>query len=341
VAISVGCNNTCTFCIVPRLRGREEDRRPGDIMAEIRALVADGVLEVTLLGQNVNSYGAAFGDRLAFGKLLRACGTIDGLERVRFTSPHPRDFTDDVIAAMAETPTVMPQLHMPLQSGSDAVLRAMRRAYRRDKYLGILARVRAAMPEAAITTDIIVGFPGETEQDFQATLDLVREARFAGAFTFQYSSRPGTPAASLPDQVPAAVVQDRYDRLTALVGETSWAGHQAFTGRQVEVLVADGEGRKDEATHRMSGRARDNRLVHFAPAGTDPRPGDIVSTVVTRGAPHYLLADEPPLAVRRTRGGDAWERRQGATRPGAADGPAGEPGEGRVLLGMPALGRPS
>ena len=163
VAISVGCNNTCTFCIVPRLRGREEDRRPGDILAEIRALVDDGVLEVTLLGQNVNSYGAAFGDRLAFGKLLRACGEIDGLERVRFTSPHPRDFTDDVIAAMAATPNVMPQLHMPLQSGSDAVLRAMRRAYRRDKYLGILAKVRAAMPDAAITTDIIVGFPGETE----------------------------------------------------------------------------------------------------------------------------------------------------------------------------------
>ncbi|MBO0774200.1 MAG: tRNA (N6-isopentenyl adenosine(37)-C2)-methylthiotransferase MiaB, partial [Actinobacteria bacterium] len=191
VAISVGCNNTCTFCIVPSLRGREEDRRPGDVLAEIRALAAEGVLEVTLLGQNVNSYGVGFGDRLAFGKLLRSCGGIEGLERLRFTSPHPRDFTDDVIAAMAETPVVMPQLHMPLQSGADPVLRAMRRAYRRERYLAILERVRAAIPGVAITTDIIVGFPGETERDFLDTLDLVRRARFAAAFTFQYSPRPG------------------------------------------------------------------------------------------------------------------------------------------------------
>ena len=164
VSISVGCNNTCTFCIVPSLRGTEKDRRPGDVLAEVQALVDDRVVEVTLLGQNVNSYGVEFGDRLAFGKLLRACGDIDGLERVRFTSPHPKDFTDDVIAAMAETPNVMPQLHMPLQSGSDRVLKAMRRSYRREKYLGILDRVRTAMPDAAITTDIIVGFPGETDR---------------------------------------------------------------------------------------------------------------------------------------------------------------------------------
>ena len=189
VSISVGCNNTCTFCIVPSLRGKEKDRRPGDVLAEIEALVADGVLEVTLLGQNVNSYGVEFGDREAFGKLLRACGGIDGLERVRFTSPHPRDFTDDVIAAMAETPNVMPSLHMPLQSGSDRVLAAMRRSYRAESYLGIIDRVRAAMPDAAITTDIIVGFPGETEDDFAATLEVVRAARFASAFTFQYSIR--------------------------------------------------------------------------------------------------------------------------------------------------------
>ena len=174
VSISVGCNNTCTFCIVPSLRGVEKDRRPGDVLSEVRALVDEGVLEVTLLGQNVNSYGVEFGDRHAFGKLLRACGDVEGLERVRFTSPHPRDFTDDVIAAMAETPNVMPQLHMPLQSGSDAVLRAMRRSYRRDKYLGIIERVRAAMPDAAITTDIIVGFPGETDADFEQTLERGR-----------------------------------------------------------------------------------------------------------------------------------------------------------------------
>ena len=315
VAISVGCNNTCTFCIVPSLRGREEDRRPGDVLAEIEALASEGVLEITLLGQNVNSYGVGFGDRLAFGKLLRSCGNVVGLERVRFTSPHPRDFTDDVIDAMAATSNVMPQLHMPLQSGSDAVLRAMRRAYRRDKYLAILDRVRSAMPEAAITTDIIVGFPGETEQDFADTLDLVRQARFAGAFTFQYSIRPGTPAAEMPGQVPPEVVGERYERLAALVAEISWQENQRLVGRTVEVLVADGEGRKDNATHRMSGRARDNRLVHFAPAEPAPRPGDVITTVVTSAAPHYLLADGAPAALRRTRAGDAWEARRG----GAAD----------------------
>src|SRR5580700_2497118 len=341
VAISVGCNNTCTFCIVPSLRGREEDRRPGDVLAEIGALAAEGVLEITLLGQNVNSYGVGFGDRLAFGKLLRACGEIDGLERVRFTSPHPRDFTDDVIDAMAETPNVMPQLHMPLQSGSDRVLRAMRRAYRRDKYLAILNRVRSAMPEAAITTDIIVGFPGETEQDFADTLDLVRLARFAGAFTFQYSIRPGTPAADMPDQVPPDVVADRYERLAALVAEVSWQENQKLVGREVEVLAADGEGRKDNATHRMSGRARDNRLVHFAPAEPAPRPGDVITTVVTSAAPHYLIADGAPAALRRTRAGDAWEARRGGAA-GATDSRAGAESDATtgadrsVLLGMPS-----
>src|SRR5688500_17706316 len=217
VSVSVGCNYTCTFCIVPSLRCKEKDRRPGDVLAEVQALVAEGVLEVTLLGQNVNSYGVEFGDRLAFGKLLRACGGIDGLERVRFTSPHPKDFTDDVITAMAETPNVMPSLHMPLQSGSDRVLKAMRRSYRRERYLGIIERVRAAMPDAAITTDIIVGFPGETEDDFQQTLDVVRQARFSSAFTFQYSKRPGTPAATMDEQLPKRVVQERYERLIALL----------------------------------------------------------------------------------------------------------------------------
>jgi len=332
VAISVGCNNTCTFCIVPSLRGREKDRRPGDVLAEIEALVGGGVLEVTLLGQNVNSYGAEFGDRQAFGKLLRRCGEIDGLERVRFTSPHPRDFTEDVVDAMAQTHNVMPQLHMPLQSGSDAVLRAMRRAYRRDKYLAILDRVRAAMPDAAITTDIIVGFPGETERDFADTLDLVRQARFAGAFTFQYSQRPGTPAAAMDGQVPAGVVRERYGRLAELVEEITLAENQRFTGREVEVLVAEGEGRKDGETHRMSGRARDNRLVHFAPGPAAPRPGDLVTTVVTSAAPHHLIADGEPLAVRATRGGDAWQAQQENPDPVPAPG---------VLLGMPSLRPPA
>ncbi|MCA0294407.1 MAG: tRNA (N6-isopentenyl adenosine(37)-C2)-methylthiotransferase MiaB [Actinobacteria bacterium] len=315
VSISVGCNNTCTFCIVPALRGKENDRRPGDVLAEIEALVAEGVQEITLLGQNVNTYGVEFGDRGAFAKLLRACGGIDGLERVRFTSPHPAAFTDDVIAAMAETPNVMPSLHMPLQSGSDRVLKAMRRSYRSEKFLGILDRVRTAIPHAAITTDIIVGFPGETEEDFAATLDVVRASRFAAAFTFQYSIRPGTPAATMPDQVPKEVVQERYERLVDLVGELSWAENLRLEGQSVEVLFADGEGRKDAATHRMSGRARDNRLVHVRvpedPA-LRPRPGDIASATISHAAPHHLNADGGLVGLRRTRGGDAWEARNAA-----------------------------
>src|SRR3954463_4808788 len=286
VSISVGCNNTCTFCIVPALRGREKDRRPGEILAEVQALVAEGVLEVTLLGQNVNTYGVEFGDRYAFGKLLRSCGGIDGLERVRFTSPHPAAFTDDVIAAMAETPNVCHALHMPLQSGSDAVLKAMRRSYRQQRYLGIIDRVRAAMPDAAITTDIIVGFPGETEADFEQTLDVVRAARFAGAFTFQYSVRPGTPAAEMDEQIPKAVVQERYMRLVALQDEMAWAENKTQVGRVVDVLAAVGEGRKDGATHRISGRAPDNRLVHFAvpDAAAAPRPGDVATVEITYAA---------------------------------------------------------
>ena len=334
VSISVGCNNTCTFCIVPALRGKEKDRRPGEILAEVEALVAEGVTEVTLLGQNVNAYGVEFGDRQAFSKLLRACGEVEGLERVRFTSPHPAEFTDDVIEAMAETPNVMPSLHMPLQSGSDRVLKAMRRSYRQSKFLGIIERVRAAMPDAAITTDIIVGFPGETEEDFAATLDVVRAARFSGAFTFQYSKRPGTPAATLPDQLPKAVVQERYERLVAVADEVAWAENRALEGRTVELMVAEGEGRKDAATHRLSGRARDNRLVHFTPvrsdgSAIDVRPGDMVECVITYGAPHHLVADGPVRSVRRTRAGDAWEARTLA------------PSTAGVSLGLPTIGVPA
>ncbi|MFL6061033.1 MAG: MiaB/RimO family radical SAM methylthiotransferase, partial [Marmoricola sp.] len=280
-----------------------------------------------------NTYGVEFGDKLAFSQLLRACGQIPGLERVRFTSPHPASFTDDVIAAMAETPNVMHQLHMPLQSGSDKVLRDMRRSYRADRFLGIIDRVRAAMPDAAISTDIIVGFPGETEEDFRATLDVVRRARFANCFTFQYSKRPGTPAADLPDQVDPKVVGERYQRLSALVQEVSWSENRKFEGAVVELMVAEGEGRKDAATHRLSGRARDNRLVHFTPVAPDGgdlevRPGDMVEVRVTYGSPTYLVADGPVLSVRRTRAGDAWENRTTAK-------PAG------VGLGMPSIGVPA
>ncbi|NIH79393.1 tRNA (N6-isopentenyl adenosine(37)-C2)-methylthiotransferase MiaB [Amycolatopsis viridis] len=332
VSISVGCNNTCTFCIVPALRGKERDRRPGEILAEVEALVAEGVLEVTLLGQNVNSYGVEFGERDAFSRLLRACGQIDGLERVRFTSPHPAAFTDDVIDAMAQTPNVCPQLHMPLQSGSDRILREMRRSYRSSRFLSILDKVRDRIPDAAITTDIIVGFPGETEADFQATLDVVRQARFSSAFTFQYSKRPGTPAAEMPDQLPKQVVQERYDRLVELVNEIAWEENRKLVGRKVELLVAEGEGRKDTETRRMSGRARDGRLVHFTPTGDavagSVRPGDVVETVITYGAPHHLVADGDVLTHRRTRAGDNVEAGR-------------RPKTGGVSLGLPAFGRPA
>jgi tRNA-2-methylthio-N6-dimethylallyladenosine synthase len=323
VAISVGCNNTCTFCIVPSLRGKEEDRSPAEILAEVQALVDDGVVEITLLGQNVNAY--RHGGDHGFADLLRACGTIEGLRRVRFTSPHPRDFTDDVIEAMATTPNVMPQLHMPLQSGSDDVLKRMRRSYRGQRFLDILDRVREAMPEAAITTDIIVGFPGETEQDFEDTLAVVEASRFAGAYTFQYSPRPGTPAATYPDQVPKATVQHRYERLVALVDDIAWQDNRNLVGQQVEVLVSVGEGRKDQATHRKTGRARDGRLVHFLDPDGLARPGDLVTTTITYAAPHHLVADQGIQAVERTRGGDAHEA---AT---AVDTPD------QVMLGLPTL----
>ncbi len=332
VSISVGCNNTCTFCIVPALRGKETDRRPDDILAEVRMLAAEGVLEVTLLGQNVNSYAGVDGDRGAFGKLLRACGEVEGLERVRFTSPHPRDFTSDVIAAMAETPNVCHQLHMPLQSGSDRVLKAMRRSYRSERYLRILDEVRAAMPDAAISTDIIVGFPGETEADFQRTLEVAARSGFATAFTFQYSPRPGTPAATMPDQVPAEVVTERYQRLKSVVDASALQGNADQIGRTVEVLVSAGEGRKDSATQRLSGRARDGRLVHFDPHGPvvdgEVRPGDIVHTVVTQAAPHHLVADGPLTGHRRTRAGDRQAEGRTPRTPG-------------VGLGMPRFGTPA
>ena len=311
VTISVGCNNTCTFCIVPSVRGKETDRSQEDILAEVRMLVDQGVQEITLLGQNVNTYGVEFGDKDAFAKLLRACGEVEGLRRIRFTSPHPAYFTDSVIAAMAETETVMPSLHMPLQSGSDEILKRMRRAYRRDKFLSILDSVRERIPNAAVTTDIIVGFPGETEEDFQATLDVVREARFAAAFTFLYSIRPGTPAGVMPDQIPHEVVQERYKRLVEVIDEIAWEENKKLIGTDVEVMFATGEGRKDGATHRLSGRARDNRLIHVAvPEGVHPRPGDIATARVTYAAPHHLLADEGFSNLIRTPGGDAWERAQ-------------------------------
>ena len=306
VSISVGCNNTCTFCIVPTLRGVEKDRQPADILTEMRALVDQGVIEITLLGQNVNAYGVEFGDRGAFANLLREAGKIEGLERVRFMSPHPRDFTDDVIEAMAQTANVMPHLHMPLQSGSDSILQSMRRSYRADKYLGILERVRAAMPDAMITTDIIVGFPGETEEDFQATLDLTTQAQFAAAYTYKYSIRPGTPAGEMPNQVDHNIVGERYTRLHEHQQKISLAVNQSAVGSVHRALVSEVEGRRDEAQARMTGKTEDFRLVHFS-ADTDARPGDIVDVKITEASAHYLLADA--ISVTRTRGGDAHQAR--------------------------------
>ena len=306
VSVSVGCNNTCTFCIVPTLRGIEKDRSEEDILREIRALVEQGVIEITLLGQNVNAYGVDFGDRQAFAKLLRKCGEIDGLERVRFMSPHPRDFTDDVIEAMAETHNVMPHLHMPLQSGSDRILQSMRRSYRSDRYLKILEKVRSAIPHASITTDIIVGFPGETEEDFQATLDLCTQAQFAAAYTYQYSIRPGTPAASMPDQISASVVGERYTRLHEHQQLISLGVNKRAIGKKMRVLVGEYEGRRDARESRLTGKSEDFRLVHFADS-SNARAGDFVDVHITDASAHYLIGEE--LQTIATRGGDAHELR--------------------------------
>jgi tRNA-2-methylthio-N6-dimethylallyladenosine synthase len=268
----------------------------------MQMLVDQGVIEITLLGQNVNAYGVEFGDRGAFAKLLRDAGEIQGLERVRFMSPHPRDFTDDVIEAMAQTDNVMPHLHMPLQSGSDSILQSMRRSYRTDKYLGILDRVRAAIPQAMITTDIIVGFPGESEEDFQGTLDITTQARFAAAYTYKYSIRPGTPAGVMPNQVPEEIVGERYTRLHEQQQKISFSVNEESIGSTHRVMVSEVEGRRDESRSRMTGKSEDFRLVHFD-NDTDARPGDFVDVHVTEASAHYLIGSA--LSVMRTRGGDA------------------------------------
>ena len=321
VSISVGCNNTCTFCIVPSLRGIEKDRPQADILTEARALVEQGVVEITLLGQNVNAYGVDLGERGAFAKLIKEVGSIDGLERLRFMSPHPRDFTQDVIEAMAETPAAMPHLHMPLQSGSDRILQAMRRSYRSDRYLKIIEDVRKAMPDAGITTDIIVGFPGETEADFQATLDVVSQARFTAAYTFQYSKRPGTPAATMPDQIGDEVMADRYTRLHKLQQEISGEINKASIGERYEVLISDHEGRHDSDRARVNGRTSDFRLVHVD--SEDARSGDIADVTITEASPNFMIGTVN--SIRKTRGGDANAAR------------AAEIGEKSIMIGMPTL----
>ena len=317
VSISVGCNNTCTFCIVPALRGVEKDRSQVDILAEVRALVDQGVIEITLLGQNVNAYGVEFGDKGAFAKLLREMGKIDGLERVRFMSPHPRDFTDDVIEAMAETDNVMPHLHMPLQSGSDS-------------YLGILDRVRTAIPKAMITTDIIVGFPGESEEDFQATMDIASKARFAAAYTYKYSIRPGTPAGIMPNQVDEAIVGERYTRLHEHLQAISLSVNREAVGTTHRVLVNEVEGRRDNDRGRITGRSEDFRLVHFdSPDGV--RPGDFVDVEIEEASAHYLLGRSKVLIP--SRGGDAFAARLEAVNAATESSTR----QTATMLGMPQV----
>jgi tRNA-2-methylthio-N6-dimethylallyladenosine synthase len=288
VSVSVGCDNKCTFCIVPLVRGAQRSRPLGDILAEVQGLASQGVVEVTLLGQNVNTYGRDLtipgsSRKPLFGALLREVDSVEGIERIRFTSPHPHDFTPDVVEAMAESPKVCEHIHFPLQSGSDRILRAMRRSYRSARYLDWLRRIREAIPGVAVTTDIIVGFPGETEEDFRETLRVTEEAGFDAAYTFQYSPRAGTEAAEYEDQVPKEVVQERFDRLVALQERISMERNAALEGTTVEVLV-EGVGRKGGA----QGRTRTNKVVNFP---GEAAPGSFVDVLVTGAHPHHLVGE--------------------------------------------------
>lgn len=282
VSVSVGCDNACTFCIVPSVRGKQVSRRMGEILDEVTRLVADGVVEVTLLGQNVNTYGRDLDGRTMFADLLRAMDDIEALRRVRFTSPHPHDFTPDVVEAIASSRTVCEHVHFPLQSGSDDVLRRMRRSYRTGTYLEWLRRIRAAVPGVAVTTDVIVGFPGETDDDFAQTLAVVEQAQFDSAYTFQYSSRPGTAAADYPDPVPPEVVTERFDRLSALQEEIGLQRNQAVVSATHEVLV-EGPSKKDRRV--LKTRTRTNKIVHIP--GEDPA-GTFLNARVTAAHPYHL-----------------------------------------------------
>jgi tRNA-2-methylthio-N6-dimethylallyladenosine synthase len=278
VQISMGCNSKCAYCIVPAVRGREQSRRPGDVVAEVERLAREGVREITLLGQNVNSYGRdlPLEARIEFGELLRACDGVDGIERIRFTSPHPKDFREPVIAAMAECRAVCEHAHLPLQSGSSRLLKAMRRTYGRERYLRLVGELRDAIPDLALTTDLIVGFPGETEDDFRETLEVVEEAGFDSAFTFVFSPRQGTEAATLPDQVPEEVKTERIERLIDLVQRVALERNTARIGRLEEVLV-EGASRTDATL--LRGRTRRNTTVNFAGAAA---PGELTDVRIDR-----------------------------------------------------------
>jgi tRNA-2-methylthio-N6-dimethylallyladenosine synthase len=285
VTITIGCNNSCTFCIVPVVRGAEISRRPGDVIREVQNLAADGVSEVTLLGQNVNSYGRDLdidGRKPLFADLLRRVGEVEGIRRIRYTSPHPKDIREDVMYAMAETGAVCEQLHLPLQSGSARVLAAMHRGYTPERFLAKLVMARAIVPDLTVSTDIIVGFPGETEADFDATMDVVREAQFDSAFTFQYSPRPGTPAAEMPYDITPEVMKRRFDQLASEQDAITFERNRDRVGRTLEVMV-EGPSKRDSGI--ASTRTRGNRLVHVPGIFA---PGTYLLVEITRAAPHYL-----------------------------------------------------
>jgi tRNA-2-methylthio-N6-dimethylallyladenosine synthase len=293
VQISMGCNSKCAYCIVPAVRGREVSRRPGEILAEVEQLAAAGVREITLLGQNVNSWGRDLRPDLdtEFGELLRACDEVDGIERIRFTSPHPKDFRPPVIAAMAECASVCEHAHLPLQSGSSRVLKRMRRTYDRDRYLRLVGELRATIPDLALTTDIIVGFPGETEDDFRETLEAVAEVGFDGAFTFVYSPRAGTEAAAMPDQVSEDVKRDRIERLIGLVQRVARERNERRIGGVEEVLV-EGPSRNDPAL--LRGRTRRNTTVNFAGAAA---PGELVDVRIDAATSTTLRGERLAVAA--------------------------------------------
>jgi tRNA-2-methylthio-N6-dimethylallyladenosine synthase len=289
VTIQIGCDNTCAFCIVPAVRGKEISRPFDDIVDEVARAAGDGVTEVTLLGQNVNSYGRDLTRRRPlFADLLRATGAVDGIRRVRYTSPHPKDLRPETIDAMATTPAVCEHLHLPLQSGSDRVLARMHRGYTAERYLSRLAAAREAVDDLAVTTDLIVGFPGETDDDFERTLEVAAEAAYDSAYTFIFSPRPGTEAASFVDDFVAhEVVADRFERLRVVVERSALAKHRARIGRVEEVLV-EGPSKRDPGT--TTGRTRQNKLVHF-PAPAPIRPGSYADVRVTAAAPHHLRGE--------------------------------------------------
>jgi len=293
VQVSMGCNSRCAYCIVPAVRGREQSRRPGEIAAEVTRLAQDGVREITLLGQNVNSWGRDLAPELRteFGELLRACDAVPGIERIRFTSPHPKDFREPVIAAIAECESVCEHVHLPLQSGSSRILKAMRRTYDRPRYLRLVERLRFAVPDLALGTDLIVGFPGETDEDFEETLEVVREVRFDSAFTFIFSPRSGTEAAALPSQVAEDVKHARLEQLVEVVQEIASERNAERIGLVEEVLV-EGTSRTDAAL--LRGRTRRNTTVNFVGS---PSPGDLVRVRIEGATSTTLRGSEVSLVA--------------------------------------------